>query len=181
MTRTTSVLLSLALGLPLAACADAPAPPAAASAQATPAPDASFHPGAERPTMRVHKTATCGCCSVWIDHVREAGFEVEAIDVDDLGEIKARLGVPFAKGSCHTAEVAGYLVEGHVPAEDIQRLLAEKPDALGLVLPGMPLGSPGMEMPDGRRQAFTVELVEQDGTTRPFSHHPERTGSAGGR
>ncbi|MCD9006226.1 DUF411 domain-containing protein [Luteimonas sp. XNQY3] len=129
--------------------------------------------------MVVHKTATCGCCSVWIDHVREAGFGVEVVDEADLGEVKARLGVPFAKGSCHTAEIEGYLVEGHVPAEDIRRLLAERPDARGLVLPGMPLGSPGMEMPDGRRQAFTVELVDRDGVTRPFSHHPGHAGQAG--
>ena len=72
---------------------------------------------------------------------------------------------------CHTAEVGGYLIEGHIPAEDIERLLAEKPDARGLVLPGMPLGSPGMEVPDGRQQPYTVELARHDGTTEPFSQH----------
>ena len=93
------------------------------------------------PRMTVHKTPTCGCCGSWIDHVKKAGFTVDVHDMDDPGPVKERLGVPYAKGSCHTAEVGGYLIEGHIPAEDIKRLLAEKPDARGLVLPGMPLGS----------------------------------------
>ena len=91
--------------------------------------------------------------------------------MDGLGEVKERLGIPYGKGSCHTAEVGGYAIEGHVPASDIKRLLEEKPDALGLVLPGMLMGSPGMEMPDGRSQPFTVELVRRDGTTEPFANH----------
>ena len=91
--------------------------------------------------------------------------------MQDLGPVKERLGVPYAKGSCHTTEIGGYLVEGHVPAEDIKRLLREKPDAVGLVLAGMPMGSPGMEAPDGQREPFTVELVRRDGTTEPFSTH----------
>ena len=80
-------------------------------------------------------------------------------------------GRAAGEGSCHTAEIGGYFVEGHVPAEDIKRLLAEQPDAKGLVLPGMPAGSPGMEMPDGRTQPYTVELVARDGTTAAFAHH----------
>lgn len=175
----TPLLLVAGLMLPLAACAGPTAPASIDASQATQVADAATDPDAGQPTMHVHKTATCGCCSVWIEHVRDAGFRVEAVDVEDLGPVKARLGVPYAKGSCHTAEIGGYLVEGHVPVEDIRRLLAERPDARGLVLPGMPLGSPGMEMPDGRRQAFTVELVERDGTTRPFSRHPARAGSHG--
>ena len=79
--------------------------------------------------------------------------------------------MPYGKGSCHTAEVAGYFVEGHVPAADVKRLIAEKPDAKGLVLPGMPMGSPGMESPDGRIQPYTVELVARDGTVSPFAEH----------
>lgn len=121
--------------------------------------------------MTVHKTPTCGCCSAWIDHMRAAGFTVEVHDMDDLAPVKTRLGVPYGKGSCHTAEVGGYLVEGHVPAEDIKRLLAEKPDARGLVVPGMPLGSPGMEMPDGRQQPYTVELIGRDGSATPWAQH----------
>jgi len=91
--------------------------------------------------------------------------------MDDLGLVKERLGVPYAKGSCHTAEIGGYVIEGHVPAADIKRLLEEKPNARGLVLPGMPLGSPGMEVPEGRQQPFTVELIHRDGTTEPFAQH----------
>ena len=123
------------------------------------------------PRMTVHKTPTCGCCGAWIDHVKKAGFAVDVHDMDDLGPVKERLGVPYAKGSCHTAEVGGYVIEGHVPAEDIKRLLEEKPDARGLVLPGMRLGSPGMEVPEGRQQPYTVELVHHDGTTEPFAQH----------
>ena len=126
------------------------------------------------PTMTVYKTPSCGCCAVWIDHVSAAGIPVETIDVADMGPIKQELGVPYGKGSCHTARIDGYLIEGHVPIEDIRRLLDERPRARGLVLPGMPLGSPGMEVPDGRRQAFTVELVAEDGTTTAWAHHPAR-------
>lgn len=179
-------IVALVLGATaLTACARTPEPTAApsepgaaasvspqpatkvAAAEAEPAPGAS--PTLAR--MVVHKSATCGCCSLWVDHMREAGFEVEVRDSDNLNPLKATVGVPLAKGSCHTAEVGGYFVEGHVPAEDIKRLLSQQPDAKGLVLPGMPAGSPGMEMPDGRTQAYTVELVAQDGTTTAFSHH----------
>lgn len=123
------------------------------------------------PLAVVHKSPSCGCCSLWVDHLKSAGFAVEVQDSQDIVPVKQRLGVPFGKGSCHTAEIAGYFIEGHVPAEDIKRLLAEKPDAKGLVLPGMPAGSPGMESPDGTSQPFTVELVRADGTTVPYSSH----------
>jgi hypothetical protein len=120
------------------------------------------------PAMVVHKTPSCGCCGLWVEHMRQAGFTVEVRDTDDLAPIKAGLGVPYGKGSCHTAEIDGYVIEGHVPAEDVRRLLTERPKARGLVLPGMPLGSPGMEMPDGRVQSYTVELVKEDGSTSTF-------------
>ena len=123
------------------------------------------------PAMVVHKNASCGCCTLWIDHMRAAGFSVEVRDVDNLDPVKSRVGIPAGKGSCHTAEVGGYFIEGHVPAADIKRLLAEGPDAKGLVVPGMPAGSPGMEMPDGRVQPYVVELVGRDGTTSAFAHH----------
>lgn len=123
------------------------------------------------PRMTVHKTPTCGCCGAWVEHVQAAGFTVDVHDTNDLAPVKTRLGVPYAKGSCHTAEVGGYLIEGHIPAADIKRLLEERPDARGLVLPGMPLGSPGMEVPDGHQQAYTVELVHHDGSTEPFARH----------
>ena len=156
----------------LGACTQTATPAQATIAQATQvsAETAVVTPAA-LPRMAVHKTPTCGCCGSWVEHVKQAGFAVDVHDVEDLGPVKERLGVPYAKGSCHTAEVGGYLIEGHVPAGDIKRLLAEKPDARGLVLPGMPLGSPGMEVPDGRQQPYTVELVRHDGSTEPFARH----------
>lgn len=126
---------------------------------------------ASLPVMLVHKNASCGCCGAWVDQMRAAGFSVDVRDVDNLDPVKSRVGIPAGKGSCHTAEVGGYFVEGHVPALDIKRLLAEKPDAKGLVVPGMPVGSPGMEMPDGRVQPYLVELVSRDGTSSDFAHH----------
>ena len=140
--------------------------PAAQVIQATP--DAT---PVALPRMAVHKTPSCGCCSVWIEHMKDAGFEVDVHDMVDVGPVKERLGVPYTKGSCHTAEVGGYLIEGHIPAADIKRLLEERPDARGLVLPAMPLGSPGMEVPEGQQQPYTVELVRRDGTTEPFAQH----------
>lgn len=125
----------------------------------------------ELPLAIVHKTASCGCCGVWADHLKAAGFAVEIRDTDDMHPVKQRLGVPAGKASCHTAEIGGYVVEGHIPASDIKRLLKERPTARGLVLPGMPAGSPGMEMPDGHVQPYTVELVLADGSTQPFAQH----------
>jgi hypothetical protein len=98
------------------------------------------------PKMLVTKDPTCGCCSGWTDHIRAAGFPVEVIETADLNGVKARLGVPRELASCHTAEVAGFVVEGHVPASVVKRLLDQKPDARGLAVPGMPVGSPGMEV-----------------------------------
>lgn len=123
------------------------------------------------PQVLVHKSSSCGCCGLWVEHLRQNGFRVEVRDDEDLHAIKQKLGVPYGKGSCHTAEVGGYFVEGHVLAADVQRLLREKPDVKGLVLPGMPAGSPGMEMPDGRVQPYTVEQVARDGSTSAFSQH----------
>lgn len=103
--------------------------------------------------------------------MRQAGFRVEVRDTDDMAPVKARSGIPYGKGSCHTAEVGGYFVEGHVPASDIKRLLTEKPNARGLVLPGMPLGSPGMEVPDGTVQPYVVEIIDQQGEAIAFAQH----------
>jgi len=123
------------------------------------------------PLVVVHKTESCGCCGLWVEHMQKAGFPVEVRNLEDVTPVKQRVGVPLGKGSCHTAEVGGYFVEGHVPADDIKRLLAEKPVAKGLVLPGMPAGSPGMETPDGRVQPYVVELVGEDGNTVAFAQH----------
>ncbi len=100
------------------------------------------------PTVLVYKTEGCGCCNGWVEHLRAAGFTVDARDVTDLASIKRDAGVPAANASCHTALVDGYVVEGHVPADQIRRLLAERPEALGIAVPDMPVGSPGMEGPD---------------------------------
>ncbi len=123
------------------------------------------------PLTVVYKSPTCGCCGSWIEHMQKAGFKVESRNVDDMTPVKTRVGVPPAKGSCHTAEVGGYFIEGHVPAEDVKRLLTERPDARGLTVPGMPGGSPGMELPDGSVQPYVVELVARDGTTSVFARH----------
>ena len=122
-------------------------------------------------TLVVHKSPYCGCCELWIKHMRDAGFAVEVRNVQSVHPVKERLGVPPTKGSCHTAQVGGYFIEGHVPAGDVKRLLAERPDARGLAVPGMPKGSPGMEVPDGTVDPYTVELVAKDGSTTPFAQH----------
>jgi hypothetical protein len=111
---------------------------------------------AEKASITVHKDPNCGCCSGWVEHLRKAGFPVTAIDTARLDAVKARLGVRSELAACHTAEVAGYVIEGHVPASAIERLLGEKPRATGLAVPGMPVGSPGME--GGTPETYDVVL-----------------------
>lgn len=175
MNRSFSLGVLLGTVLATAACAraaeESSATPVASEAPAAPAKVSAAESDPALPLAIVHKTASCGCCSVWVDHLKAAGFQVDVRDTDDMSPIKVRLGVPVGKASCHTAEIGGYVVEGHIPAEDIKRLLAERPAARGLVLPGMPAGSPGMEMPDGYVQPYTVELVRADGSTEPFAQH----------
>lgn len=122
------------------------------------------------PKVDVHKTPSCGCCGAWVEHLRRHGFEVATHDLDNLGPIKERVGVPYGMGSCHTAEVGGYFIEGHVPAAEIKRLLAEKPKAKGLTVPGMPIGSPGMES-GNRVDPYQVHLVHEDGTTSVYASY----------
>jgi len=93
----------------------------------------------------VYKTPTCGCCTKWVEHMREKGFKLTVHEIPDVTPIKAEQGLPYGLGSCHTALVDGYVVEGHVPADAIQRLLSERPKVKGIAVPGMPAGSPGME------------------------------------
>lgn len=121
------------------------------------------------PTVQVYKSPTCGCCGKWVEHMKTNGFKVVTHETNDVTPYKQRLGVPLGMGSCHTAEVSGYLVEGHVPADDVKRLLAEKPKAKGLVSPGMPQSAPGMDMPG--KQPYEIFLVRQDGSTTSFAHH----------
>lgn len=99
-------------------------------------------------TLVVYKSPTCGCCVSWAEYMEESGFDVEVRDVDDMGAVKAQYGVGRDVSSCHTAVIGDYVIEGHVPAEDVTRLLAERPAVLGLAVPGMPIGSPGMEQGD---------------------------------
>lgn len=126
------------------------------------------------PTVVVNKTPTCGCCGAWVKHLQAAGFAVQVNDLENLAPIKERVGVPFGMGSCHTAEVEGYFLEGHVPADDIKRLLRERPQAKGLTVPGMPAGSPGMEVPSGRVDRYDVLLVGKDGKTAVFATHGDK-------
>jgi hypothetical protein len=111
---------------------------------------------AQEPMITVHKDPTCGCCSGWVQHLQNAGFVTKVLDTSDIDAVKKRLGVPDDLAACHTAEVAGYIIEGHVPAAALKRFLAEKPQATGLAVPGMPVGSPGME--GGRPEKYDVVL-----------------------
>jgi hypothetical protein len=121
--------------------------------------------------MRVYSSPTCGCCSLWVDHLEEHGFEVETQYRDDMGQVKAAFGITQPLASCHTGIVNGYLIEGHVPAADIRRLLAEAPsDVRGLAVPGMPIGSPGMEMGD-RVDPYDVLLLGTSGGITVFSRY----------
>ena len=110
------------------------------------------------PKMVVTKDPTCGCCSAWVDHIRSAGFPVEVVESKGLNRIKAVLGVPRDLASCHTAQIGGYVIEGHVPADAVKRHLTEKPDAKGLAVRGMPVGSPGMEVPGSDPEVYEVVL-----------------------
>lgn len=119
--------------------------------------------------VEVYKSPYCGCCEEWVQHLKKNGFEVKTYDVNDVPAARKKLGMPEQLGSCHTAKVGGYLVEGHVPAADIQRMLKEKPKAVGIAVPGMPQGSPGMET--STPQPYNTLLVQKDGTTRVFARH----------
>lgn len=128
---------------------------------------------AGEPSITVHKTPWCGCCGDWVDHLRGEGFDVTVHEHEDLTPIRQQLGVPLALGSCHTAQVDGYAVEGHVPAADIRRLLDERPEGVrGLSVPGMPVGSPGMEVGD-RRDPFDVVAFGENGTEVFTEYRPE--------
>jgi hypothetical protein len=122
------------------------------------------------PPVEVFKNPSCGCCGAWVDHLKAAGFNVKVTLVDDTAVARRKYGLPDKFGSCHTAVVGSYVVEGHVPAGDIKKLLVMKPVALGLAVPGMPVGSPGMEM-GSRKDAYQVLLVDKQGRERVFSSY----------
>jgi hypothetical protein len=122
------------------------------------------------PTMTIYMSPTCGCCAKWVDHVKAAGFKTVVHEEEDMDTVKASLGVPRDMRSCHTAQVDKYLIEGHVPAEDIRKLLAQKPKAAGLAAPGMPASSPGMAVAGEPHEAFDVLMFQRDGTSEIFAH-----------
>lgn len=117
--------------------------------------------------MTVYRSPTCGCCGKWLEHMKKNGFTVKDIKTEDMAGIKKQYGVPENLQSCHTALVNGYVVEGHVPASDVGELLKKRPDAAGLTVPGMPSGTPGMEM-GGRKDPFAVLEFDKQGNTRVF-------------
>lgn len=173
LTRRAAVLLLLALGACNRAGQAEPTPaagegaaPASQAGQAAP----SASPGAQAAApaqggtrMVVYKTPTCGCCRAWVDHVQAAGFAVEVRDMPDVAPVKHEHGLPGHLASCHTAIVDGYVVEGHVPADVIRRMLAERPQVAGIAVPGMPMGSPGMEVPGGRKDPYDIIAFSRDG------------------
>lgn len=128
---------------------------------------------AQAAEIEVAKSPTCGCCGAWIQHMAAAGHDMTEMDLPDneLTALKTDLGVPGALMSCHTAQVDGYVIEGHVPASDVERLLAERPDAVGLSVPGMVVGTPGMGPREGG-DAFDVLLVRKDGSSEVFAAYP---------
>ena len=120
--------------------------------------------------VHVFKNPSCGCCAEWVKHLEAAGFSVAVTAVEDTGPIRKRLGMPDTYGGCHTATVDGYVIEGHVPATDVKRLLQSKPSAIGLAVPGMPAGSPGMEA-GSRRDPYEVLLVDRTGAATVFARY----------
>jgi hypothetical protein len=131
--------------------------------------DLSARDVAKKPTITVYKDPSCGCCKNWIQYLVKHGYQVDAKDTPDMRGVKRTLGVPEGLTSCHTAVVNGYLIEGHVSAEDIDRLLAQKPKIAGLAVPGMPAGSPGMDGP--RTQHYQVLAFDKTGKTTVFATH----------
>ena len=173
--RLFGPVLAIASAAALAACSQTSARPAD-SAAGTPAPTAASATAttapataAAAPTLVVYKTPTCGCCKGWVKAMESAGFTVEVHDLPDLGPTKSAAGVPVELQACHTSRIGGYVVEGHVPAEDIRRLLAERPDVAGIATPGMPVGSPGMEGP--YKDRYDVLTFGTDGRTTVFASH----------
>lgn len=123
-----------------------------------------------KPEITVYKSASCGCCGGWVEHMRANGYTVHARNVEAMDMVKQMMGVPAALESCHTATVNGYVVEGHVPADAVDRLIAERPQAAGLAVPGMPLGSPGMEQ-GGMSEPYAAVLFRHDGSAETFAEY----------
>ncbi|MDR3055332.1 MAG: DUF411 domain-containing protein [Zoogloeaceae bacterium] len=131
------------------------------------------------PLVEVYKNPYCGCCGEWVAHLQKAGFTVKVHEVADVAPLRERLGISDEHASCHSAKVGDYALEGHVPAEDVKRLLREKPDAIGLAVPGMPVGAPGMEVPSGETQPYATLLLKKNAPAQDYVQHP--AGQVGGR
>lgn len=158
----------------LMACQRAPDIIAPATAQTTPQLSAEPVQMSLALTAQVWKTPTCGCCTAWVEHLQREGFTVKVNDVPSTGTVRTKLGIPDDMGSCHTALIGSFAVEGHVPAREIKRLLKEPPafgkEVVGLSVPGMPIGSPGMEM-DAKRDKYDVMLVLKNGQHRVYQSY----------
>ena len=126
---------------------------------------------ADKVPIQVYKTSTCGCCSKWVDHLKANGFAVVATDVEDIDAVKRKHGVPTDLGSCHTGLANGYVIEGHVPAADVARMLKERPPIAGIAVPSMPAGSPGMEVPSGLVQPYRVIAFDKTGKTSVYASY----------
>ncbi|MGJ3256273.1 MAG: DUF411 domain-containing protein [Alcanivorax sp.] len=163
------VFSALLLAFLVTACGDdGPPQPEATNADPTAVEEAKTASTGQ--VLEVYKSPTCGCCGAWVDHMKDNGYQVVVHEQQNLQSIKEKAGILPGQGSCHTAFIGDYVIEGHVPASDVDRLLAERPDGKGLTVPGMPVGSPGMEMGD-RVDAYDVLLFDENGT-EVFSHHP---------
>ena len=163
------VFSALLLAFLVTACGDDGPPEPQATETTAPASE-EMKTASTDPVLEVYKSPTCGCCGAWVDHMKENGYDVVVHEQQNLQSIKEKAGILPGQGSCHTAFIGDYVIEGHVPASDVDRLLAERPDAKGLTVPGMPVGSPGMEMGD-RVDAYDVLLFDESGTA-VFSHYP---------
>jgi hypothetical protein len=132
----------------------------------------SAHAVVALPEVQVFKSPSCGCCGAWVEHMKAAGFAVKVTEVNDTTAARKRLGMPDRYGSCHSATVGGYVLEGHVPATEVKRLLKAKPKAVGLAVPGMPPSAPGMDTP-GRKDPYQVLLVDASGSSKVFANYPQ--------
>ncbi len=132
----------------------------------------SAHAVVALPEVQVFKSPSCGCCGAWVEHMKAAGFAVKVTEVNDTTAARKRLGMPDRYGSCHSATVGGYVLEGHVPATEVKRLLKAKPKAVGLAVPGMPPSAPGMDTP-GRKDPYQVLLVDTGGQPTVLARYPK--------
>lgn len=128
-------------------------------------------PAAAATRVHVYKNPSCGCCTAWVDHLKAAGFSVDVTETEDTKTVRKRFGMPERLAGCHTAIADGYVIEGHVPAAEVKRLLASKPQAVGLAVPGMPVGSPGMEYGD-HKDPYQVLLIDRKGRETVYARYP---------